>query len=232
MKLMHEKNEKKLRLKQYRLIQRNVKYFQDVSMARRMPLGFRDDNGVVTIESDEVAYLELLKDAYKLTNEYESVSFFSRGGILLWYAVLVLKCYTLSSLPYFLYLNFGLILFHFIIAPRVQIFGGMTIDSLYHLHVARLFAGYLDNGTFQSLTSYSERFFLLAVLTVSSGAFSIFFCQVLMRTIFASIWSPPPKMKLYYDIIILFSFLHFLYGAYISYGIFNGTIDTISHFFW
>ena len=81
MKLMHEKNEKKLRLKQYRLIQRNVKYFQDVSMARRMPLGFRDDNGVVTIESDEVAYLELLKDAYKLTNEYESVSFFSRGGV-------------------------------------------------------------------------------------------------------------------------------------------------------
>ena len=77
---MHEKNEKKLRLKQYRLIQRNVKYFQDVSMARRMPLAFRCGNGVVTIESDEVAYLELLKDAYKLTNEYESVSFFSRGG--------------------------------------------------------------------------------------------------------------------------------------------------------
>ena len=68
---------------------------------------------------------------------------------------------------------------------------------------------------------------LLAVLTVSSGAFSIFFCQVLMRTIFGINLSPPPKMKLYYDIIISFSF-HFLYGAYISYGIFNGIIDTIS----
>ena len=58
-----------------------------------------------------------------------SLSHFSQGILLLWYAVLVLKCYTLSSLPYFLYLNFGLILFQFIIAPRVQIFGGMMIDS-------------------------------------------------------------------------------------------------------
>lgn len=227
---MQEKTEKKWRLKQYRLIQRNSKYFQDVSMARRMPLGFRVGNEVVTIETDEAEYLKLLKTAYKQNNEYESVSFFSRGGLLLWYGVLVLKCYALSSFPYFLYLNFGLILFQFIIVPRVQIFGGMLIDSLYHLHVARLFAAYLDNGTFQSLTSYSERFFLLAVLTASSGAFSIFFCQVLMRTIFASIWSTPPKMKLYYDIIISVSFLHFLYGAYAAYGIFNQTTDMIPQF--
>ena len=97
-------------------------------------------------ESD-TAYLELLKDAYKLTNEYESVSFFSRGILFVCSSGTEVLYLIFSS--YFLYLNFGLILFHFIIAPRVQIFGGVTTDSLYYLHVARLFAGYLDNGTFK-----------------------------------------------------------------------------------
>ena len=222
-----DKLEKKLRVKQHRLINKNRTYFKDIALAQQLPLGFKVEGGGVTVESNEELYLELLKDVYKHQVEYNSVSFFANLAYLFWFLVIVLKCYVLKSFLYFLLLIFGLFFFHRLLtnlSNRMELFGGMkVIDAFFHLHVARIFGTYLDAGTYVTLSSYSEQFFLITVQGFFSIVFALLICQFLMRTIFSTLpfhlLDSPPKMKLYYDIIIVVSCLHFFYALYITYEI-------------
>ena len=228
----------KLRTKQIRLINQNTKYFKNKTLALQLPLVFQVGEGrVVTVESDEVLFLEMLKKAYKSKNDYDSVAYFSRIGMFFWYLVVILKCFITGSTALFIFLNLGLCVFRYIIFSRIQIFGGMMIDSFYHLHVARIFASYLDDGTWNTLSSYTEQFFLLSVISFFSIAFSILICQLAMRTIFASIpymiSETPPRMKLYYDLLLCLSFMHFIYSSYISYEIlYNLNVDYVDFVWW
>jgi hypothetical protein len=234
----NKKNLAKLRTKQIRLINQNAKYFQNKTLALQLPLGFQVGEGrVVTVESDEALFLEMLKKTYKSKNDYDSVAYFSRIGMFLWYLVLILKCYITGSTALFIFLNVGLFVFRYVIFTRIQIFGGMLIDSFYHLHVARIFASYLDYGTWNTLNSYTEQFFLLSVISFFSIAFSILICQLAMRTIFASIpymmSETPPRMKLYYDLLLCLSFMHFIYSSYISYEIlYNLNVEYVGFVWW
>ena len=83
-----DKLEKKLRVKQHRLINKNRTYFKDIALAQQLPLGFKVGGGGVTVESNEELYLELLKDVYKHRVEYNSVSFFANLAYLFWFLVI------------------------------------------------------------------------------------------------------------------------------------------------
>ena len=76
---------------------------------------------------------------------------------------------------------------------------------------------------FMSLAVKNEQFFLITVQGFFSIVFALLICQFLMRTIFSTLpfhlLDSPPKMKLYYDIIIVVSCLHFFYALYITYEI-------------